>query len=99
MESESFKNKWTVWLLKSESLKNGTEVKMKKLTPMKSIRAKCLDCCCGQPKEVRLCVIRDCPLHNYRFGKNSSRKGIGFGKKTKNKNIKVGEEKREITAI
>lgn len=40
------------------------------LTPLKAIRAKCLDCCCGQYKEVGLCPCADCPLYLYRFGKN-----------------------------
>lgn len=39
------------------------------MTPMKAIRAKCLDCCCGQTKEVRLCPVKKCPLYLYRFGK------------------------------
>ena len=38
------------------------------LTPIKSIRAKCLDCCCGQKQEVKLCMSKDCPLHPYRLG-------------------------------
>ena len=38
------------------------------LTPMKAIRAKCLDCSCGQTKEVRLCVIKECALYPYRMG-------------------------------
>lgn len=38
-------------------------------TPLKSIRDKCLDCCCYQPKEVRLCTAKDCPLWLYRMGK------------------------------
>ena len=37
-------------------------------TPMRAIRAKCLDCCCGSSKEVRLCPCPDCPLYPYRFG-------------------------------
>lgn len=49
----------------------------KRLTPMKAIRAKCLDCCCYNPNEVSLCPIMDCPLRPYRFGHNPSRKGIG----------------------
>lgn len=40
----------------------------RKLTPIKAIRAKCLDCCCGSNDEVRLCPITDCPLHIYRMG-------------------------------
>ena len=27
------------------------------LTPIKAIRAKCIDCCCGDKKEVRECSI------------------------------------------
>lgn len=42
---------------------------MKKLTPIKAIRAKCLDCCCGQNTEVRLCTAENCPLYPYRMGK------------------------------
>lgn len=40
------------------------------MTPMKAIRAKCLDCCCGSAKEVKLCEITTCPLHGFRLGKN-----------------------------
>lgn len=39
-------------------------------SPVKAIRAKCLDCCCGNPNEVRLCVADGCPLYPFRFGKN-----------------------------
>jgi len=49
------------------------------LTPIKSIRAKCLDCSGGSRKEVAECSIVDCPLHAYRFGKRpakSQAKGI-----------------------
>jgi len=57
------------------------------LTPIKAIRAWCLDCSGFQPKEVRLCPHTDCPLYPYRFGKNPNRVGIGnskgvFGEKT-----------------
>ena len=41
---------------------------MKLLTPIKSIRQKCLDCCAFQKKEVALCAAVNCPLHPYRFG-------------------------------
>lgn len=47
------------------------------MTPMKAIRAKCLDCMCDQVKEVRLCPSKSCPLYMYRFGKNPARAGIG----------------------
>lgn len=32
---------------------------MAKLTSMKAIRKKCLECSSGQPKEVRLCPIKN----------------------------------------
>lgn len=54
------------------------------LTPMKAIRAKCLDCMCGQATEVRLCPVTDCSLYSYRMGHNPNRKGKGgkFAPKT-----------------
>ena len=42
-------------------------------TPIKAIRAKCLDCCCGQREEVKLCPAKDCPLWPFRMGKNPNR--------------------------
>ena len=41
---------------------------MKTLTPVKAIRAKCLDCANGQQVEVRLCTCEKCPLYPYRMG-------------------------------
>ena len=41
--------------------------------PVKAIRAKCLDCCCDQPEEVKAGPSQDCPLHPFRMGKNPSR--------------------------
>ncbi len=49
----------------------------RQLTPLKAIRAKCLDCAGGSCTEVRLCPNEDCPLHFFRAGKNSNRAGIG----------------------
>ena len=42
-------------------------------SPIKAIRAKCLDCCCGQANEVKLCTCKDCSLYAFRFGKNPYR--------------------------
>ena len=47
----------------------------KHISPLKAIRLKCLDCCCDQPIEVKLCTALDCPLWELRFGKNPSLKG------------------------
>ena len=46
----------------------------KPTTPLKAIKAKCLDCCCDQANEVKHCPVKDCPLHPFRFGKNPFRK-------------------------
>ncbi len=35
---------------------------------MQAIRAKCLDCVCHQPGEVRKCVAVTCPLWPFRMG-------------------------------
>lgn len=37
--------------------------------PLKIIRKKCLDCSVGNYAEVERCLVRDCPLWSYRFGK------------------------------
>ncbi len=42
---------------------------MKVLTPIKAMRAKCMDCTCNQPKEIRECGITNCSLWPYRMGK------------------------------
>lgn len=55
--------------------------KQKLLSPLKSIRAKCLDCSCWQPKEIKLCPLVECSLYPFRFGKNPNRAGIGHPSK------------------
>ena len=42
---------------------------MKRLTRAQAIKAKCVDCCCGDRKEVKLCENKHCPLWTYRLGK------------------------------
>lgn len=44
-----------------------------KTNPVKAIREKCLDCCCGSSLEVKLCNIESCPIYPFRFGKNPFR--------------------------
>lgn len=41
--------------------------------PVKAIRAKCIDCVCGQVSEVKACVSTSCALHPFRMGKNPYR--------------------------
>ncbi|MHB9023968.1 MAG: hypothetical protein ACYC7E_07285 [Armatimonadota bacterium] len=40
-------------------------------TPLRAIRRKCLDCTCGQVKEVRECPATTCPLFRFRLGKGN----------------------------
>jgi hypothetical protein len=37
---------------------------------LKAIRRKCLDCSGGSHAEVADCLVRQCPLFPFRFGKN-----------------------------
>ena len=43
---------------------------MEGISPVKAIRAKCLDCSCDSAYEVQNCPVTDCPLYPFRFGKN-----------------------------
>lgn len=38
-------------------------------TPMKALRIKCLDCCCGSAQYVSLYTITPCALWPYRMGR------------------------------
>ena len=42
---------------------------MKRLTPIKAIRAYCMECGERSYEEVKHCVITNCPLYQYRLGK------------------------------
>jgi hypothetical protein len=39
-------------------------------SPIRAIRSKCLDCCCGVASEVRKCVAVTCSLWPFRMGAN-----------------------------
>ncbi len=40
------------------------------MSPLKALRARCIDCCADQPGEVRLCTAVTCPSWPYRMGAN-----------------------------
>ena len=48
-------------------------VHSKETNPVKAIRAYCLECCLEQPIEVKLCAADECPLWEFRMGKNPYR--------------------------
>jgi hypothetical protein len=41
--------------------------------PLKALRARCLDCCCGNASEVRKCTAVECPSWAFRMGTNPFR--------------------------
>lgn len=46
----------------------------KPMSPLKALRARCIDCCAAQPGEVRLCTAVACPSWPFRMGSNPWRK-------------------------
>ena len=58
----------------------------KRKPPLKAIRAKCLDCCCGSVKSVRYCPCDGthstwCPLWPYRFGMRPATAAAKYGRR------------------
>jgi hypothetical protein len=47
-----------------------------RLSPLRALRLKCLDCCNGSVQEVRLCTALDCPSWPFRMGKNPWRRKL-----------------------
>lgn len=59
------------------------------MTPLKAIRAKCIECCCGNMAEVRRCPIKGCALYEFRMGHNPNIK------LTEEQRLKKAQEARE----
>lgn len=53
---------------------------MERLTRGQAIKAKCLECCCGQYIEVKKCPCKSCPLWIYRLGKELDSDGSYLAK-------------------
>ena len=49
---------------------------MTKTELLKTIRAHCIDCCCGQPYEVEHCGCPSCNLYKLRFGKDPTKREL-----------------------
>lgn len=43
------------------------------LSPVKSIKKYCFECSSASKKEVRACIIPECPLYPFRLGQNPNR--------------------------
>lgn len=41
-----------------------------RMSPLRALRLRCLDCCAGSPDEVRLCTAVTCPSWPFRAGSN-----------------------------
>ena len=69
---------------------------MKSNSPLRAIKEKCLDCCCGDRNEVKLCTCKDCSLYPFRFGKNPNRKPMSEERKqaASDRLKKIWEDKR-----
>lgn len=73
----------------------------KRISPLKAIRLKCLDCCCGSSNEVKLCTATGCALYPFREGVNPNRKPREYtleqkaamvARLSKNKSTNTGEK-------
>ena len=62
-------------------------------TPINTIRKKCLDCCCWQPKEVRLCPAVHCANWAYRMGTRPSKETLKTLQDYYSKNPELAKEK------
>ncbi len=49
------------------------ELGHKRMSPLKALRARCIDCCAGSRHEVRLCTAVACPAWPFRMGANPYR--------------------------
>lgn len=47
-----------------------------RVSPLRALRLKCLDCCNDSAQEVRLCTAVDCPCWPFRMGKNPWRRPL-----------------------
>jgi len=63
----------------------------KRVSPLRAIRAKCLDCVCYSASEVSKCPIPDCPLYKFRGGRNTTGKKRVMSEKQKENAKKLGE--------
>lgn len=61
------------------------------MTPLKAIRAKCIECCCGNMAEVKRCPIKDCALYEFRMGHNPNIKMSDELKQRLAENFKRGD--------
>lgn len=59
---------------------------------LKTIRAKCLNCTCDQPTEVKLCPSTDCSLWPFRMAKDPYKRSRQLTEKQK-ENLAAGRDR------
>lgn len=47
------------------------------LTPLQAIRKKCLECSNGQKNEIKECLIKTCPLYDFRISERHYKRDDG----------------------
>ena len=52
-----------------------------RVSPLRALRLKCLDCCNGSAQEVRLCRAVDCPGWPFRMGSSPWRRKLDQGER------------------
>ena len=72
------------------------EVLMTNLTPLKAIKARCIDCCGDD--HPRKCTSDDCPLYPFRLGKNTLLKPRKVSDEQKRRLIENLQKNREISS-
>jgi len=55
---------------KTRYLEEAIEAGHDRMSPLKAIRLRCIDCCAGQMNEVALCPAKACPSWAFRHGVN-----------------------------
>jgi len=70
--------------------KDGYEVK--ELSPVRAIKAKCMECSNWQYSEVKTCHMTDCSLFPYRMGKNPAIKMTDEQKKAAAQRLEIARE-------
>ena len=53
-----------------------TQLGHSRVSPLRALRLKCLDCCNESSQEVRLCTAVDCPSWPFRMAKNPWRRKL-----------------------
>ena len=64
----------------------------KRISSLKAIRLKCLDCSCGSTNEAKLCPVTKCPLYPFREGRDPFRAKVELTQEQK-------EQRRKSLAV